>query len=183
MGTINTLQKSELKGAFYSFIPAGTVVSGSPVAKDSWPSDPDDYRDWRFADTETLKRERKVDKRTRNVPLESGGYEEQNKNSLKGIAFIGTTAKTNSILKQLENGLVDAAAAGVPQDFMAEREADIEGVSLIEMVDEETGLVVDAWQFWSRLSLDTPSDASPEVSTITWRAEVIKADLNTYEPN
>lgn len=183
MGTTSTLSRVEVKGAFFSFIPVGTNILGTPVAKDSWPSSSAAYLDWRFKDTETLKRERKVDSRTRNIPLESGGYEEQNRKSLKGMAFIGTTAQTNGVLKQLENGLPEIAVAGVAQEPMTSREASIEGVSLIELVDEDTGLVVDAWQFWSRLSLDTPSDASPETSTLTWRSELIKAGLNTYEPN
>lgn len=183
MGTVNTLQRSELKGGFFCFIPIATVISGTPVSKTSWPALAADYEAWRFKDIETLKRERKVDTRTRQVPVTTGGYEEQNKKSLKGQSFIGTTAQTNGVLKQLENGLASIAVAGVPQKFMDDRQADIEGVGLIELVDEETGIVVDAIQCWGRLSLDAASDASPEVSTLTFRFDVINAALNTFETN
>jgi len=183
MGTVNSLQRDELKGAFVSFIPAATVIGGTPVAIDSWPSSASDYNDWRFKDTETVKRERKVTDRTRQVPRESGGYEEQTKKSLRGLSFICTTVQTNSILKQLENGLSAPAVAGVPQIPMEDRQADMLGVALIEMVDEDTKQVAEAWQFWARLTLDTPSDAGPEVSALTYRLELIEADLNTYQAN
>jgi hypothetical protein len=183
MGTVNSLQRDELKGAFVCFIPEGTMVGGDAVEIDSWPSDPDDYKNFRFKDTETVVRERTVTDRTRSIPLVEGGYEQQIKKSLQGQAFVCTTVQSNNILKQLENGTSDVVVAGVPQVPGENRAASIDGVALIEMTDETTQTVIERWQVWARLSLDTPSGASPEVSVLTYRLAVLRSSLNTYEAN
>lgn len=180
-----TLQRRELKGAFVYFIPEGTSVAGSPVAKGSWPSasPTSNYTDWLFQDTETLVRERKVDDRMRLVPSTAGGYTEDIEKSVKSLSFIGTTAKTNSILKQLENGTLAAVAVGVPQSPLGDRSGSLDGVCLIELMDESTQTVVERWQVWARLSIDEASGASPEVSVLTFRLLMLEASLNTYQAN
>jgi len=176
-----SLVRRELRGYFIYFIPNGTAVDGGTVAITAWPDGvpTTNYTDWQFADIEKCVVELLQDSETFKVPSTSGGYDEDEDKWTKGRKWKCTSAKTNSLLKQLENGTASPVAAGVSQKPLGTRNCTIDGVLLIE-IKAKDGTVIERTQVWARLSITTPAGGDAATSKIEFEFKQLEAALNTF---
>lgn len=176
-----TTIRRELLNARVYFIPAGETVDSVTVDDETWPDNSPltNWTNYMLQDTETLKRERTYDTETFKVPKAAGGYADDDENTLKKTLFTGTTAKTNSYFKKLENGLATVPVVGTAQAPDADNNDYIEGVALIEF-QNKTGAVTERLQIWARLRLVDPGDVGPATRKITYSLERRDSGNNTY---
>lgn len=179
-----SLIRRELRGYFLYFIPNGTAVDGGTVSITSWPDGvpTTNYTDWQFADIEKVVVELQTDSETFPVPSTSGGYDEDEEKWIKGRKWKCTSAKTNSILKQLENGTASPVTAGVSQKPLGTRNCTLDGVLLIEIKDKN-GTVTERTQVWARLSITTPAGGDKTTSKVEFEFKQLESSLNTYIAN
>lgn len=176
-----TTIRRELLNARVYFIPTGETVDSVTVDSTTWP-DNDPVANWtayQLQDTETLRIEREFDTETFQIPKASGGYTDDQENTLKKVTYTGTTAKTSSIFKKLEHLLASVPAVGTAQSPYVSNDDYIEGVALIEL-QNKTGTVTERIQVWSRLRLTDPGEVGPATKKLTYSLEVRDSSANSY---
>lgn len=182
MSAFTTIRRELLNARVY-FIPAGEVVDANPAlsATTQWPdnSPTTNYTAFQLQDTETLKCEREFEEETFKIPKAAGGYADDVESTLKKVTYTGATAKTNSLLKQLEHGLASQPAVGTAQSPFARNDNYVEGLAFIEL-QNKTGTVTERIQVWSRLRLTDAGEAGPATKKLTYTLEVRDSTANSY---
>lgn len=176
-----SVTRRELRSAFIYFVPNGTVVDGGTVAITAWPdaNPTTNYTDWQFLDIEKVEIERETKSEEFDVPSTTGvGYDTDKEEWVTRRAFKCTSAKTNSLLKQLENGTSSPVTVGVAQTPMAQRTNSIDGVLLIEV--KAGGVVIERTQVWARLSVTQAAGAENATSKINFEFQQLYSSLNTF---
>jgi len=173
--------RRELLNARVYFIPAGETVDAVTVAEATWP-DNNPITNWtayQLHDTEEVTLEREFEQETFKIPKATGGYFDDDDPTLKKVTLVGVTAKTSSIIKQLEYGLAAQPAVGVAQAPWTENEDFVEGVSLIEL-QNKAGVITERIQIWSRLRVNDPGKIGPQTKKITYSLEKRDSTANSY---
>jgi hypothetical protein len=177
-----TLTRRELRGAHIYFIPVGTVVDGGTVTKTSWPDGvpATNYTDWKFNEIESVVYEVEKETEAIKVPTDNGGYDTDEEETIVGRRWKAKTPMTNSLIKQLENGLANPAASGVAQKPMQRRDATLEGVLLIELTGRAQSGVIERHHTWAKLKVNTPAGAEPSTSKLELDFKGMESSLNTF---
>jgi hypothetical protein len=172
--------RRELLNARVYFIPAGEVVDSVTVTATAWPdaSPATNWTAYQLQDTETLVLERTFDTEVFPIPKASGGYTDDEENTLKKVTYTGTTAKTSSIFKMLELLLLTEPVVGVAQSPFVRNDDYVEGVTFLEL-QNKSGAVVQRTQFWSRLRLSDPGTVGPTTKKLTYTVELRDSASNT----
>jgi hypothetical protein len=182
MAAYTTIRRELLNARVY-FIPAGEVVDGNPAlsATTAWPdnSPTTNYTAFQLQDTETLKCEREFEEETFKIPKAAGGYADDVESTLKKVTYTGATAKTNSLLKQIEHGLASQPVVGTAQSPFARNDNYVEGLSFIEL-QNKTGVVTERIQVWSRIRLTDAGEVGPNTKKLTYTLEVRDSTQNSY---
>lgn len=180
MAAYTTIRRELLNARVY-FIPSGESVDSITVSETTWPdnSPTTNYTNYQLQDTETLKCEREFEVETFKVPKSTGGYNDDDESILKKVTYTGVTAKTNSLLKQLEHGLSSVPAVGTAQTPFASNNDYVEGVALIEL-QNKSGTVTERIQIWARLRLQDSGEVGPNTKKLTYTLERRDSTLNTY---
>lgn len=176
-----TTIRRELLNARVYFIPDGETVDSVDVDFETWP-DNDPVTNWTaymLQDTETLKSEKTYDTETFQIPKDSGGYSDDDENTLKKVIYTGTTAKTSSLFKKLEHALATVPVVGTAQAPHADNDDFVEGVALIEF-QNKTGTVTERLQIWCKLRLADPGEVGPTTRKLTYTLERRDSGNNTY---
>ena len=173
--------RRELLNARVYFIPTGELVDAVTVSETSWPdnSPTANWTAFQLHDTETIKTEREYEEETFKIPRSTGGYNDDVEKSLKSVKYIVLTAKTNSLLKQLEHGLSSQPVVGTAQAPFANGNDYVEGVALIE-IQNKTGTVTERIQIWSRIRLTDPGEIGPQTKKLTYELEKRDSVNNSY---
>jgi hypothetical protein len=176
-----TLIRRELKNARLYFIPSGELVDGLTVANATWPdnSPSSNWTSYQFQDIETVKSAKTIKSETFNVPSDGGGYYEDIEEMVTMRKWTATTHKTNSYLKQLENGLAAALVAASAQSPGVKADNFLDGVMLLE-VQNKSGAIIERVQVWSRLRLVNDGDIGPATSSVEFSLEQRPSTLNTF---
>jgi len=176
-----TLIRRELKNARIYFIPSGESVDSVTVANATWPdaTPTTNWTNYQFSDVETVKEEKEVDIETFKIPKSTGGYTDDTEEMLRKRTWIAVSAKTNSILKQLEHALSSAVAASTPQAPFTNNSNYVDGVMLLE-IQNKNGTVIERTQVWARLRLVTAGDVGPATSKVEFSLEQRESTANTY---
>lgn len=175
-----TLIRRELSAAFISFIRAGEVVDSVTVAIATWP-DNDPATNWTafaFADIETVIENRKQVDEAIMIPSVSGGYVEDDEVMVTREAWTCTTAKTNSLVKELQFGVASAIAASTAQAPSTKNDRYIDGVLLLE-VKNKSGAIIERMQRWARMRLINPGDIGPATKKVQIEFRGIYSPNNT----
>jgi len=176
-----TLIRRELKNARLYFIPSGETVEGAAVSNTAWPdnSPASNWTAYQFADIETVKEAKEVDTETFKIPKASGGYTIDTEETLLKRMWNATTAKTNSIIKQLEHALASAVVASTAQAPFVQNNNYIDGVMLLE-IQNKNGVVTERTQVWARLRLVSAGDVGPTTAKVEFSLEQRESTLNSY---
>jgi hypothetical protein len=176
-----TLIRRELKNARIYFIPVGEVVDSVTVANATWPDNVPltNWTNYQIPDIETVKSERTVKSETFSIPNDNGGYTEDTEEMVTSRKWTATTHKTNSYLKQLENGLAATAVASSAQTPGGKADNFIDGVMLLE-IQNKGGTVIERTQVWARLRLVSGGEVGPATSQVEFSLELRQSTLNTY---
>lgn len=176
-----TLIRRELKNVRFYFIPAGEIVDTVTVAKETWPDNvpTTNYTAYQWPDVETLKLEKTVKEEIIQIPADEGGYMDDPEEMTTMRKWTGVTAKTNNIIKQLDNGLAAVVADNVAQAPDQVSDNYKEGISLIE-VQGKNGTMIERRQMWSRVRIKTTGDAAPTTAKVEFTVERRPSSLNTY---
>lgn len=182
MAAFTTIRRELLNARVY-FIPAGEVVDGNPAlsATTAWPDNTPtaNWTAFQLHDTETIKAEREFEQETFKIPKSTGGYTDDTESTLKKVTYTGTTAKTNSLLKQLEHGLTSQPVVGTAQSPFVRNDDFVEGVALLEL-QNKAGVMTERIQVWSRLRLTDAGEVGPSTKKLTYTLEVRDATANSY---
>lgn len=176
-----TTIRRELLNARVYFIPSGETVDAVTVTETAWPdnSPTANWTAYQLQDTETLKVEREYEQETFQIPKASGGYFDDEEGTLKKVTLTGVTAKTSSLIKQLEYGLSSQPVVGTAQSPFARNDDFVEGVALIEF-QNKSGTVTERLQIWSRLRLSDAGEVGPNTKKITYVLERRDSVNNSY---
>jgi hypothetical protein len=176
-----TTTRRELLNARVYFIPVGEIVDSVTVTSTAWPdaTPTTNWTNYQLQDTETLKSERTFETETFQIPKAAGGYLDDDENTLKKVLYTGTTSKTNSLLKQLENGLAAVPVVGTAQSPFARNDDFVEGVALLEL-QNKSGTVTERIQIWSRLRLPDAGEVGPATKKLTYTLELRDSTANSY---
>ena len=182
-----TLIRRELKNARIYFIPVGeTIALGNgeasmSVGNTTWPDNTPttNWSLYQFPDVETVKSVKTVKSETFNVPNDNGGYTEDIEEMVTMRKWTAITHKTNSYLKQLENGLAATLVASTAQAPGSKADNFIDGVMLLE-VQNKSGTVTERTQVWARLRLVNGGDVGPATAQVEFSLELRPSTLNTY---
>jgi hypothetical protein len=176
-----TTIRRELLNARVYFIPAGETVDGAAVTETVWPdnSPAANWTAFQLQDTETIKVEREYEQETFQIPKATGGYFDDEEGTLKKVTLTGVTAKTSSLIKQLEYGLASQPAVGTAQAPFARNDDFVEGVALVEF-QNKSGVVTERLQIWARLRVSDPGEVGPNSKKITYVLERRDSVNNSY---
>ena len=182
-----TLIRRELKNARLYFIPAGETIalgngsSSMVVANALWPDNtpPENWTLFQFSDIETVKEAKEVETETFKVPKAAGGYFIDTEETLLKRVWTATTAKTNSLLKQLEHALAAPVVANTAQAPFVQQNNFIDGVMPLE-IQNKNGVVIERTQVWGRLRLVSAGDVGPATAKVEFSIEQRESTLNTY---
>jgi hypothetical protein len=177
-----TTIRRELLNARVYFIPAAEVVDSVTVVQNGpWPDNnpTTNYTSYQLHDTETIKCEREFEEETFKIPKATGGYADDVESTLKKVTYTGTTAKTNSLLKQLEHGLASQPVVGTAQAPFVRNDNFVEGVALLEL-QNKTGTVTERIQIWTRLRLTDAGEVGPNSKKLTYTLELRDSTANSY---
>jgi hypothetical protein len=180
MAAFTTIRRELLNARVY-FIPSGELVDAVTVTETAWP-DNNPTANWtafQLHDTETIKADREYEEEVFKIPRATGGYNDDVEKSLKSVKYTGLTAKTNSLLKQLEHGLSSQPVAGAAQAPFANGNDYVEGVALIE-IQNKTGAVTERIQIWARIRLTDPGEIGPQTKKLTYELEKRDSVNNSY---
>jgi hypothetical protein len=183
MAAHTTIRRELLNGRVY-FIPVGEVVDGNPAlsATTTWPdnSPTTNYTNYMLHDTETISVAREFEEEIFKIAKAAGGYTDDVESTLKRVVYTGTTAKTNSLFKQLEHGLASQPVVGTAQSPFARNDDYVEGLSFIEL-QNKSGAVTERIQVWSRLRLPEPGQVGPNTKKLTYTIEIRDSVQNSYQ--
>lgn len=176
-----TVSRRELLNARVYFIPLGEIVDSVTVAEATWPDNAPtaNWTAFMLADTETIKCEREFEEEVFKIAKSTGGYTDDKESTLKAVTYTGTTAKTNSLLKQLEHGLATQPVVGTAQAPFARNDDYVEGVALIEL-QNKSGVVTERIQIWSRIRLTDSGEVGPASKRMTYTLERRDSSANSY---
>lgn len=176
-----TTIRRELLNARVYFIPAGETVDSVTVSATAWPDGvpTTNWTAYQLHDTETIRAEREYEQETFQIPRATGGYIDDDENTLRKVMFTGVSAKTSSLMKQLEHGLPSQPVVGTPLAPFSRNDDFIEGVSLLEF-QNKSGTVTERLQVWSRIRLSDAGEVGPQTKKLTYVIEVRDSALNTY---
>lgn len=176
-----SLIRRELKNARLYFIPNGETVDSITVANALWPdnSPTTNYTAYQFIDIETVKEAKEVETETFKVPKDAGGYFIDTEETLLKRTWTATTAKTNSLLKQLEHALASPVVAGTAQAPFVQQNNYVEGVMLLE-IQNKNGVIIERTQVWGRLRLVSAGDVGPATAKVEFSIEQRQSTLNSY---
>lgn len=176
-----TTKRRELKNARLYFIPTGETVDSITISKSTWPdNDPlTNWTNYQFDDIETVKEAKEFDTETFKIPKSTGGYMDDEEQTLKKRTWTASTVKTNSLIKQLEHALTSVPVVGTAQTPGAKQDNYIDGVMLLE-IQNKTGVVIERTQVWARMRLTTAGDVGPTTSKIEFVIEQRDSGNNTY---
>lgn len=176
-----TTKRRELKNARLYFIPVGETVDAVTVSSTTWPdnSPTTNYTNYQFDDIETVKEEKQFDSEVFKIPKDAGGYLDDEEQTLTKRTWTAATAKTNSLLKQLEHALATVPVVGTAQAPGAKQDNYIEGVLLLE-IQLKSGTVTERTQVWARLRLSAAGEVGPTTSKIEFSIEQRDSGNNTY---
>jgi hypothetical protein len=178
-----TLIRREHKNARLYFIPTGETVDAVSVSlgNATWPDNVPtaNWTAYQFADIETVKEEKQVETEEFKIPKATGGYSIDTEETLLKRIWTATSAKTNSILKQLEHALASAVVASTPQSPFVKNDNFIEGIMLME-IQNKNGVIIERTQVWARLRLVTAGDVGPATSKVEFSLEQREHANNTY---
>lgn len=177
-----TTKRRELKNARLYIIPVGTLVDAVTVSKTTWPDNvpTTNWTDWQFDDIETVKEVKEFDTEIFKIPKDAGGYVDDEEQTLKKRKWTSATAKTNSLIKQLEHALATVPVVGVAQAPGVKNDNFIEVVMLLEIQNKD-GAIIERTQVWAYLRLVTAGDVGPTTSKIEFELEQRDSGNNTYE--
>jgi hypothetical protein len=180
MAAYTTIRRELLNARVY-FIPVGETVDSVTVSQTAWPdnSPTTNYTSYQLHDTETIRCEREFEVETFKIPKASGGYRDDDESTLKKVVYTGVTAKTNSLLKQLEHGLATQPVVATAQAPFARNDDFVEGVALVEL-QSKSGAVTERIQVWSRLRLSDAGEVGPSTKKLTYTLEVRDSASNSY---
>lgn len=178
-----TFIRRELMATKLYFIPSGETVDAVTVAQETWPDeDPTtNFTDYEMPDIERLVSEKEIQTEDRLVPSASGGYVNDPEEMVTMRKFLGTTAKTNNFLKQLDFGLANPIADATSQEIGTVTDNYIDGVARIDFLDK-AGAVKESIKFWARLRLVAPGETGPATRSIEFSLEKRYSSLNAYTP-
>ena len=179
---VPTLKRRELKGAVICFIPLGELVDAVTVSETTWPDNAPttNYTDFEFPDIEGVVEEILSEEEPFLLARPSGGYGDEPETHLRGLAWTGTTAKTNSLIKQLQKALAAAAVASTAQSPGVLGALYIDGVFLLE-IRGNAGAIIERTQVLARMTLADPgAGAGPLTSRVQVKWRIRYALLNTY---
>ena len=180
MAAFTTIRRELLNARVY-FIPVGESVDSVTVTQTAWPdnSPTTNWTAYQLHDTETIKCEREFEVETFKIPKSVGGYRDDDESTLKKVMYTGVTAKTNSLLKQLEHGLASQPIVGTAQAPFARNDDFVEGVALLEF-QNKSGVVTERMQVWTRLRLSDAGEVGPNTKKLTYILEVRDSASNSY---
>jgi hypothetical protein len=178
---IPTLIRRELKNARIYFIPAGEVVDAVTVAVAAWPDNAPtaNWTAYQFADIETVKEQKDIETEDFKIPRASGGYTTDTEETLLKRYWTATTARTNSIIKQLEHALPAPVVAAAAQTPFTQNNNYIDGCMLME-IQNKNGVIIERTQVWGRMRLVTSGDAGPNTAKAEFSVEQRESTLNTF---
>jgi hypothetical protein len=173
--------RRELLNARVYFIPAGEVVDTVTVAATAWPDNnpSSNWTSYQLQDTETLSCEPEFETETFKIPKATGGYTDDEEKTLLKVVYTGETARTNSLLKQLEHGLGSEPVVGTAQSPHVRNDDFVQGVALIEF-QNKSGVVTERMQFWARLRLQNRGVVGPTTKKLTYSLELRDSVNNSY---
>lgn len=176
-----TLIRRELKNARLYFIPSGETVDAVVVANALWPDNVPtaNWTAYQFGDIETVKEEKEVETEEFKIPKATGGYTTDTEEMLVKRMWTATTAKTNSLLKQLEHALASPVVASTAQAPFVNNSNYLDGVMLLE-IQNKNGTVIERTQVWARLRLVTAGDVGPATAKVEFSIEQRESTLNSY---
>lgn len=177
-----TLIRRELKNARLYFIPAGETVDAVVAAATNAPPDNSPTANWtayQFADIETVKEAKEVETESFKIPKATGGYSVDTEELLIKRMWTATTAKTNSILKQLEHALAAPVVASTAQAPFVNNSNFLDGWMLLE-IQNKNGVVIERTQVWSRLRLVSAGDVGPATAKVEFSLEQRESTFNSY---
>ena len=177
-----TLIRRELKNARLYFIPAGETVDAVVAAATTAPPDNSPTANWtayQFADIETVKEAKEVETESFKIPKATGGYSVDTEELLIKRMWTATTAKTNSILKQLEHALAAPVVASTAQAPFVNNSNFLDGWMLLE-IQNKNGTVIERTQVWSRLRLVSAGDVGPATAKVEFSLEQRESTFNSY---
>lgn len=183
-----TLKRNEIKNARIVFIPVDTVVGSTTVAQETWPADGDaiwNADTWEFEEISGVAEEIEYQEETLTVSDNlNGGYRDKLKKTPKTKSWVASTPQTNSLIKQLEDGLENLPSAGVGQRPFSDKCAasGIYGILYLEQRDACGDTVIKTTKVWTQLSLDNIGETAPTtaVATARFRTEGSTLDLVTH---
>lgn len=184
-----TTTRRELKNARLYFVPAGTVLplgaGAAPLTVSPTAAFPDNdpvtnYTDWQFKDIEEVKESLTVKSEDFMIPGAGPGYDGDNDDIVTARHYAATTHKTNSLVKQLQHGLASVPVVGVTQALGVNKSNVIEGVLLIEMVEQRLGVVTERLSMWAKLRVKSPGDVGPTTSKVELDFAMMPHPSNSY---
>jgi|JFJP01.1.fsa_nt_gi hypothetical protein len=180
MAVFTTIRRETLNARAY-FVPVGETVGAVTVAKEDWPvvADESDIEGYQLHDVESIKVEKEYDSEIVKIPGDRGYIDDEEK-TLKKVSYLGTTSKTNSLLKKLEHGLVTIPVVGTPQAIHASSEDYVEGVAYIYN-QNKSGTTVETITIWARIRLTDSGEVGPNMKKLTYSLEKRDSSLNSYE--
>jgi hypothetical protein len=177
-----TLIRRELKNARLYFIPNGETVDAVTVSSIVAPPDNAPTANWtayQFADIESVKEAKEIETETFKIPKATGGYTIDTEEMLVKRMWTATSAKTNSILKQLEHALAAPVVASTAQAPFVNNSNYLDGWMLLE-IQNKNGVVIERTQVWARLRLVTAGDVGPATAKVEFSLEQRESNFNTY---
>lgn len=177
-----TLIRRELKNARLYFIPNGETVDGNVVANAAnWPDNEPttNWTNYQFADIETVKEAKEIETEVFKIPKAAGGYTNDTEETLLKRTWNAVTAKTNSLVKQLEHAVAAPVVASEAQAPFTQNNNYIDGVMLLE-IQNKNGTVIERTQVWGRLRLVSAGDVGPATAKVEFQIEQRESTLNTY---
>jgi hypothetical protein len=187
MATPTIIRRELLNVASFNFIPVGETILSTTLAQNTWPtlaamvvsnSLVAGVLAYKHTDVETLELKREYVKDAFIIPLDSGGYTEDEESILKTVTYKGETAVTSSYFKMLELGLsaVPTIGATALTPFVNNNDY-IEGLSVIEFRNK-LGVITERIFIWSRLRLEGDTKTDPKTRKVGFTIEKRPSTLN-----
>lgn len=184
-----TTIRRELKNARIYFIPTGTILATGageasltvgPTAAFPDNSPTTNYTDWEFKDIEDVKEALTVKKEDFLIPAPAGGYDGDADDMVTARNYSATTHKTNALIKQIQHGLAAVPVIGTAQALGANKKNTLEGVLLIEIMEQRLGVVTERLTMWSKFRVKSPGDTGPATAKVEIDFTMMAHSANSY---
>lgn len=181
---LHDIDRVETLFSHLSFVPLGTTVDATTVAKNTWPdaTPSTNYSDFKLKEIENLKPFQNTETEPRIYVSETAaGWTQEDEVTRKNAGYTFDVARTNTLYKMLQYGLVSLPVAGTPQVPYARKEAYVDGVLLKETGVVSLGEITEIEQVWARLELVNAGDQTNKTARVSLRLTILDADNNTFE--